>query len=350
MAGRYAGRPESYGGSRFFHEIWKSCELLACEVFRCESASVAPISGHVAGMMALDAVTKRGDKVAVVSSSNGGYRGYNQGLIPDVMGLDVIDLPYEHSMYNINLEGSLELILEQKPSAVVLGGTVFLFPFPLKEICETVHSYGGKVVYDGSHVLGLIAGRKFQDPLGEGADVLLGSTHKTLFGPQGGIILSNDRSVISRIEDRFLYRFIDNFHLNRVAALGIALEETKKHRDQYAKKVVSNSKELAGELYSRGLPVAAKEFGFTESHQVLLTYGSLGATIRDVLDSNSIICDSRVRLGTNEVTRRGMGSKEMKAIAALVAEAVPKENQPSVVRKVRSLLSRFRQVKYSLEN
>ncbi|MGI0080424.1 MAG: serine hydroxymethyltransferase, partial [Nitrososphaerales archaeon] len=206
MAGRYAGSPESYGGTKLFHEIWKKSEALAERVFSCKGASVVPISGHVAGMIALDQLCREGETIAVIPADYGGYKGYNQNYIPDVLGLKVVHLPFNQSKYNIDTDKAAEMIRQKKPSAVILGATVFLFPHPVKEISEAVHSYGGKVIYDGSHVLGLIAGKEFQRPLAEGADLMLGSTHKTLFGPQGGVILSDDESIMGRIEQSYLYR------------------------------------------------------------------------------------------------------------------------------------------------
>ncbi len=349
MAGRYAGRPETYGGSHIFHELWEECEVLAERIFNCKASSVAPISGHVAAMMALDAFSRRGDNIGVISASSGGYKGYNEGMIPDVFGFHAVILPFDQAKWNIDLVKSLQIIDTEKPSTVILGGTVFLFPHPVKEISEAVHAYGGRVVFDGSHVLGLIAGGEFQDPLREGADVLLGSTHKTLFGPQGGIILSNDKSIISSIEERYVYRFIDNFHLNRIAALAVALEELRKHKTAYARNIVRNSQSLASELYDHGLPIAGKQEGFTKSHQVFLNYGDAGSSIRDMLESNLIICDSRVRLGTNEVTRRGMGPREMKEIAELVSVGVVKKKSRPVIKSVRDLVSRFKGIKFTLD-
>jgi glycine hydroxymethyltransferase len=350
MAGRYAGRPESYGGSKIFHEVWNECEKLATKIFRSKHASVAPISGHMAGMMAIDALCKRGDQIAVISSDDGGYKGYNQGLFPDVIGLRVSYLPFDSSSFNVDSGRAVAMIKSEKPEVVILGATVFLFPHPVKEIAEAVHSYGGKVIYDGSHVLGLIAGRSFQDPLSEGADLLLGSTHKTLFGPQGGIIISNNEEMMAKIEGNFLCRFIDNFHLNRVASLGIALEEIEVHGKTYADKVTENSKALAKQLDLEGLPVGGKKNGFTESHQVLLTYGPRGSEIRDNLESNEIIVDSRVRLGTNEVTRRGMGPKQMNEIARLVSLSIAKKASPKIRKEVEALSSHYRKIHFTLKN
>ncbi len=348
MAGRYAGMPESYGGTGVFHEIWKKSEDIATIVFGCKRASVVPVSGHIAGMIALDRLCHRGETIATISASVGGYKGYTQGCIPDVLGLKVAYLPFDRKRFNIDTDKSVKMIREKKPAVVILGATVFLFPHPVKELSEAAHSYGGKVIYDGSHVLGLIAGKEFQRPLAEGADVMLGSTHKTLFGPQGGIILSDDSPFMNGVEENYLYRFIDNFHLNRVAGLGVALEEIKACGPEYARKVVQNSKALANELDSLGLPVAGKEANFTRSHQVLLNYGDRGSFVRDTLESNGIIVDSRVRLGTSEVTRRGMGMHQMREIGRLVLRGLAKRNDQAVKKEVLRLVANYRKIKYTL--
>jgi glycine hydroxymethyltransferase len=350
MAGRYAGRPESYGGSRIFQELWNDVEELAMKIFHSSFATILPVSGHIAGMMALDSLRQSNDNLATLSADYGGYMGYNLGHIPEVMRMKVSYLPFDVESWNFDLPTALGYLEREKPSIVMLGATVFLFPHPVREIARIVHSYSGKVIYDGSHVLGLIAGGHFQDPLGEGADVLLGSTHKTLFGPQGGLVLTNEKEIACKIQDRALYRFVDNFHLNRVAALGVALEEVKTHGRSYSSKVIQNSKTLAIALSKQGLPVAGKEKGFTQSHQVFLNYGKKGAEIRDMLETNGIISDSRVRLGTNEVTRRGMGTNEMAEISNLIIKTLSKPNNTKINKQVRTLVSRYKKILYRLNS
>ncbi len=249
----------------------------------------------------------------------------------------------------IDPERVASLLKKEKPKIVVLGATVFLFPHPVKIVSEIVHSYDGRLIYDGSHVMGLIAGRSFQDPLDEGADLLLGSTHKTLFGPQGGIILSNDEELLQNIEGRFLYRFIDNFHLSHIAGLGVALEEIQLYGKVYSKKVRENSKALATSLDRHGLPVAGRSNGFTESHQVLMNFGDSGVRIREALESNGIIVDSRVRLGTNEVTRRKMGTKQMGEIADLVSETLSIPSSLNIRKRVFNLSSQYQEIGYTLK-
>jgi glycine hydroxymethyltransferase len=299
--------------------------------------------------MALDSVCQRGDRIAALSADSGGYRGYTSGYVPEVLGLDVSYLPFDRTTWNVDLGSALRMVREDRPKVVVVGGTIFLFPHPVKEIAEAVHSYGGRVIYDGSHVMGLVAGGSFQDPLKDGADLLLGSTHKTLFGPQGGMVVSNDEELLGRLEARSLYRFFDNFQLNRVAALGIALEEARQHARMYSRRVIDNAKALANELSALGLPVAGKPVGFTESHQVLMPFGNDGGSIRDKLEPSGVIVDSMVRLGTNEVTRRGMGTKEMTTVAGLIRRALSTQTDPKVKKEVAALANRFGKVHYTLK-
>jgi glycine hydroxymethyltransferase len=343
MAGRYAGRPESYGGTKIFQKIWDQVEELSMQIFDCDFATVLPVSGHIAGMMVLDSLCEYGKNLATLSMDHGGYTGYNAGRIPELLGMEVGYLPFDIESWNIDLDKALDYIEDHKPSIVILGATVFLFPHPVSKIAKAVHSYGGRLIYDASHVIGLIAGGQFQEPLNEGADLVLGSTHKTLFGPQGGLILSNDSEIARKIRDRALYRFVDNFHLNRVAALGVALEEAKIHGRAYANEVIRNSKALAAALSGEVIPVVGKGKGFTESHQVFLNYGRRGTEIRDALEKNGIISDSRVRLGTNEVTRRGMKVDEMKEVSGLIASTLrTKRGSTKIKKRVRNLVARYK--------
>jgi len=348
MAGRYAGKPESYGGSGLFHRLWEECEALGRAVFRCRAVSVSPISGHMAGMMVLGSLAKSGDTIAAIAPEDGGYRGYASGFLPSLLGMMVLALPFDRRKMNVDAERAVALVRKEKPTLVVLGATVFLFPHPVAAVAEAVHAYGGRVFYDASHVLGLVAGGTFQDPLKEGADIVAGSTHKTLFGPQGGIILTNDEEMVQSIEEQYLYRFMDNIHLNRIAALGVALEEVKRHSRAYSRGVVQNARVLAKELDGHGLSIAGGDEGFTLSHQVLLTAGNKGEETREALEKVGIIVDSRVRFGTNEVTRRGMGRREMGRIAELAKFALSGGEVAKIRKHVRKMASHFSKIHYTL--
>jgi glycine hydroxymethyltransferase len=263
--------------------------------------------------------------------------------IPDLFNYKVVNLPYRDHI--ILIDEAVQFIEYLKPRVVVLGSSLILYPFPVKEVSEVVHGYGGYVVYDGSHVLGLIAGGRFQKPLAEGADILLGSTHKSFFGPQGGIILTNSPELHKALSESTFHKFVDNIHFNRVAALAVALDEIRRNGRLYAERVIENAVELASCLDRLSLKPFKSSRGYTESHQVYLPFNvSEGVRVRDLLEKNRIIVDMAVRLGTAEVTRRGMGLKQMSAISKLIKAAL---NGEDVSAEARLLAYRFRTVRYT---
>ncbi|MEM4417170.1 MAG: aminotransferase class I/II-fold pyridoxal phosphate-dependent enzyme [Nitrososphaerota archaeon] len=344
LAGRYAFRPEFYGGTGYAHRIWEECEMLASQVFDAEYCDVTPLSGHIALMIALYTVAGRGGTLARIPTDAAGYPGLADDKIPEVFGMSVVDLPYREHMVDVG--ASLELLRRKRPDVVVLGASLILYPHPVKELADTVHSYGGRVIYDGSHVLGLIAGGRFQEPLKEGADILLGSTHKSFPGPQGAIISTNDKDLARRLQSNTLHKFVDNIHLNRVAALAVSLEEMRRFGRQYAGRVISNAKSLAYNLEKAGFKVFKTGMGYTMSHQVYIPMVEAeGVRMRDKLEKCRIIVDMAVRMGTNEVSRRGMTSAEMGHIARLVERAVSGED---VSRDAVRLAKRFKRLRYTL--
>jgi len=345
LAGRYAFRPEFYGGTKYARMIWDMCEELACTVFKSEYSNITPLSGHLALMMALYSVVPRGGEVACIPTDEAGYPGLAADKIPEALGFKVLSLPYADHM--VDAEAAVELVSRIRPQAIVLGASLILYPQPVREMAEIAHEYGGRLIYDGSHVLGLIAGGHFQDPLREGADILLGSTHKSFFGPQGGVIAVNDRELARRIEDNTLHKFVDNIHLNRVAALAVAFEEMRRFGREYAERVISNAKSLAEGLSKEGLRVFKTRRGFTESHQVYLPMqADEGAETRDRLEKSRIIVDMAVRMGTNEVSRKGMTGREMHLIASLVKRVLEGED---VTSETLRLVRRYKRLRYTLD-
>jgi glycine hydroxymethyltransferase len=251
-----------------------------------------------------------------------------------ILKLRTVGFPFSKEARNIKVEEARNLILQKKPRIIVFGASIFLFPHPLKELREAAGEVGAYVGYDGSHVLGLIAGEKFQDPLREGVHALYGSTHKTFFGPQGGIILA-DREHGETIQKRIHPEFVDNAHWNRIAALTLALAEMKTYGKQYAGQVIQNAQTLAKALAEQGFPVACPQLGYTRSHQLLLNYDGYkkGGVIARKLEKANIIVDSGVRLGVCEATRRGMKEDEMRRIAVFMERVVVRSEDPHRVKE-----------------
>ncbi len=345
---RYYWDEPWYGGQKFTEQI----ELLAVEaakqLFGAKYANLRALSGHMSLMAILMGLLEPGDAVIISSTENGGYPLNLQARFP----MDIHYFPYHQDRYSMDEEGAVELVEKVKPRLVVFGASLFPFPHPVREVAKAALDVGAVPVYDGSHVLGLIAGHQFQDPFGEGAEILLGSTHKTLFGPQGGIVLVRENLDLAELIDLTLRAppvLVDNFHMNRVAGLGVALAELLSFGEDYARQVVLNAQTLAKALHERGVRVIGVERGFTESHQVLLHVESSdeGLRIRDLLEAADIIVDVGVRLGSQELTRLGMKEPEMMEVAELMSALLIDQESPKQVKtRVHKLIDQFQEIQY----
>lgn len=345
---RYTARDRFYMGTRFIDEIEQYGEELAKDIFEAETADLRPLSGHIADLIFLACFAKPGDVLMCISPEDGGYPGmWDEGLA-GFLGLKAVPFPFFKENMNINVEKAEDAIKRLKPKIVIFGASLILFPHPVEKLANVARENGALVGFDGSHVLGLIAGKNFQDPLKEGAQALFGSTHKSFFGPQGGIILA-DKEHGETMKNKIYPRFVDNAHWNRIAALTLALAEVKNFGRDYAVQVVRNAKALAKTLHGYGFPVKCADVGFTQSHQVILDFGNYerGREIAERLQKANIIVDCVIRIGTCEVTRRGMKEEEMAKIAELLKRTVLDGESPENVKKeVAKLCSEFQKVEY----
>ncbi|UCE92116.1 MAG: serine hydroxymethyltransferase [Methanobacteriota archaeon] len=343
----YAGEylENGYRGTRITTDVEREAEKAACEVFGARHGCVQPLSGHIAAMITIASTTRRGDAVYSIHASDGGYDGYGQDYIPDLLGLRARHLPFDAERYTVDSRAASMEIRRRKPELVILGASFIPFPYDMKPLREACDDAGSTIVYDGSHVLGLIAGGEFQRPLKEGAAILYGSTHKSFFGPQGGLIVTDEKDANEAVRKNLVWRLVDNAHWNRVAALGQTLLEMHKFGSRYAKQVVRNSKRLGKELKERGFPVMFEELGFSESHQLLIDPKGIrekyGMSVNDfsvLLERSNLMVDSVARLGTAEITRMGVKEKDLPELADLFMAASEGRN---VSKRVKSFRERF---------
>tara|TARA_B100001175_G_C19462534_1_gene617304 strand:- start:845 stop:1549 length:705 start_codon:yes stop_codon:yes gene_type:complete len=225
-------------------------------------------------------------------------------------------------------------------------------------------------MYDGAHVLGLIAGGVFQDPLREGADVMTGSSHKTFPGPQGGFLLSSneDTTFQRKLNNAMFPGVCSSYHLHHVAGKVVALAEFEAFGASYAQDIVKNAQTFAQALAAEGFDVLAESRGYTASHQVLTRHGEIdsgaGATAAALLEEAGIITNmnmlpgdtkamtpSGLRLGVQELTRVGMGPREMEEVASFYSRVLLKQHDPSTVKQdVSNLKSEFQHVQYCFDS
>ena len=222
LHGRYAeGLPfkRYYQGCGDFDTIEELGINLAKKLFDIPFANIQSTSGTVSNIAALKALSKPGDDITAVSTADGGHISHARMGAVGLRDLNLSTYPWDEERMEPDVDASAKLIREIKPKVALFGQSVFLFPTPLEELSDAAKEVGSTVMYDGAHVLGLIAGGCFQDPLHEGADIMTGSSHKTFPGPQGGFILSSseDEKFHRKLNNAVFPGTCSSYHLHHVA-------------------------------------------------------------------------------------------------------------------------------------
>lgn len=374
-----------YAGCKYIDLVEDICMELAKEYFNCIHADVRPISGVVANLAMYNAFTSDNNgKMLIMPIPKGGHISHAPkftksgmaiyGTAGTVRGLNIEYMAFNNDEMNIDPDSTAKIIREFEPEMVLFGGSVFLFPHPVKELANVAKEIGAAVGYDAAHVAGLIGSGYFQDPLREGADAMTMSTHKTLPGPQHGALVSNREDMIDTLRSCAFPALLSNHHLHNVAGLAVALAEMLEYGKNYHKNVIANAKALGQALHERGIEVLMEHKGFTESHQIVVDVTSfektigLGGDIERLLESANIILNRNLlpwdiaegrhyqnpgglRIGTSEVTRLGMGKSEMEDIAELIKKLLIDKKDPKQVRlEVIDFRKEYQDIKYCFQS
>jgi len=290
-------------------------------------------------------------RIACVMNNDLNYGGHLSaqpyGALYNLAEKNIIHFPTnEKNPYKVDTATMASLVNEHRPTLVVFGKSMFLYPEPVKQLRDFIQSipdYHPLVMYDAAHVLGIL-GPQFQDPLAEGADVVTGSTHKTFFGPQRGVIASNMNtdSPLSKLWTEITARTFpgatSNHHLGTQLAMLAATIEMNAYKNEYQSQVLSNARAFAKYCAEQGIPVEGEASdGYTQTHQVLIRVVSFGDAkeIATRLESNNIITNyqalpgdatfyrpSGIRMGVQEMTRFGMKEKDFEHLAGMIADVV----------------------------
>jgi glycine hydroxymethyltransferase len=367
-----------YAGCKYIDQVEQICIDLAKQLFHVDFADVRPISGVCANLVAYTTFTNPGDTIFALAIPAGGHISMGKkefgGTAGSVRGLNVEYFPFDTDEMNIDIDATekkLQKLSEEgnKPSLAMFGGSVLPFPQPVKELADTFLQHEIKICFDAAHVAGLVAGGQFQDPLREGADAMTCSTHKTLPGPQGGMILSKPENG-EKIKKATFPGNTSNHHLHHLAGKAIMFAEMLAYGKEYASQIVKNSRALATALHERGFQVLGEKKGFTRSHLLVadITKFGDGKTIEKKLEDANIILNRNllpydikagrhfeapggIRAGVSEVTRLGMKEPEMVEIADLMTRIVVKgENTQSVAKDVAEFRRDYQRVHYAFES
>jgi len=355
-----------YAGCKYIDEIEELAIRLTRRLFDVEHVNLQPISGVVANLAAFFALTNPGDTVLSISVPCGGHISHDRISAAGLRGLKVSYYPFDVEAMNIDVPATEKLAKEIRPRLFILGSSLILFRQPVREIVEIAEDLNAYVMFDASHVLGLIAGKVFPNPIKEEADVLTASTHKTFFGPQRALILSKER-VAKRIDKAVFPGVVSNHHLHSLAAYAVAAMEMLQFGEAYARQTVRNARKLAEELHGLGYRVLGEKFGFTETHQIAVDVREFGGgdpvarkleTVGIILNKNLLPWDSidrtanpsGIRIGVQEVTRLGMKEDEMVEIAKFIDMTLrDKKSLQEIRREVADFRRDFQTVKFTFE-
>ncbi len=376
-----------YQGTGFIDEVEQLLVEQMKQYLGCTEVETRVISGQMSNMAVFSALMdwknrldrkhdpKRLGYVMNNHIIKGGHLSAQpMGALHDYIAVDpvtersaVVNFPVcKDNVYKIDVEETKKLIDEYKPEFIIFGKSMVLHKEPVSEIRRFVDEQGIQttIMYDMAHVMGLV-GEHFQKPFEEGAEIVTGSTHKTFFGPQRGVIGVNYKrdelkyGLWETIESRAFPGSVSNHHLGTQLGLLMAAYEMNTFKDEYQKAVIENAKSFAKALKAEGLNVMGDPaIDYTETHQVIVSVGyGTGPEVANRLEENNIIVNYQatpdeegftasgaLRMGVSEMTRFGFGAVEFAALAKLMADCILRGR--AVGDEVASLRSKYTEQRY----
>ena len=369
LARHLGSRPSlGYPGDKYemgleaIEQIEVMAAQLAAEVFDARYAEIRVPSGALANLFVFMATAQPGDRMVAPPPSIGGHVTHQRAGAAGLYGLHTLAAPVNAQGYTVDVDALRVLVRAEKPKLITVGGSLNLFPHPIAQIREIADEVGAWVMFDAAHLCGIIAGRAWQQPLQEGAHVMTMSTYKSLGGPAGGLIVSNDAELAQRIDAIAYPGLTANFDAAKSAALAMTLLDWKAFGRAYAQAMVDTAQALAQSLVESGVPVFARDRGITMSHQFAIeaaAYGGGQTAAKRLRQANILSCGiglplpelandlNGLRCGTPEIVRWGMGPADMPELAGHIVDALT-SNKPiaDIARAVSQQRARFRELRF----
>ena len=343
-------------GLEAIEEIEVIAAELAAEVFDAQFAEIRVGSGALANLYGFMALARPGDSIIAPPGSIGGHVTHHGDGCAGLYGLTTHPAPIDADGYTIDLAALHDLAHAVRPKIITVGGSLNLFPHPVAEVRKIADQVGAKVLFDAAHQCGIIAGKVWANPLTEGAHLMTMSTYKSLGGPAGGLIVTNDAAIAKRLDAIAYPGLTANFDAGKSAALALTLLDWRDHGRAYGKAMVDLARALAQELLNLGLPVYAGERGATTSHQFAIQAAAFGggqAASKTLRKAGFLACGiglpipevpgdlNGLRIGTPELVRRGVTPADAPALAALIAEGLRSNAPETVAPRTKALRARF---------
>lgn len=344
-------------------------EIMASEVvkrlFSCQFVEFRVGSGSLANLYAYMACTRPGDRILALPASAGGHATHHAEGAAGLYGLEVHSIPFDGTRMEVDLAELRQEVHRLQPRLIILGSSLALMPYPVREVRALADEVGAYVMFDAAHLSGLIAGGEFQQPLAEGAHLMTCSTYKSFGGPAGGLVLTNEPELAERLDHIAYPGLTANFDLARTAALVVAGSDLLAFGADYARTCIANARTLAAALAERGVAVHGPvERGYTLSHHIALpaaSYGGGTTAARRLEQANLLLSGiglplpecagdyNGLRIGTQEITRWGMRPDDMHGLADLLARSLSNKEDLAILRDaVIALRRRFQTLHFVL--
>ena len=346
-----------YGGCQYVDQVEQIAIDRACKLFGAKYANVQPHSGAQANLAVYFALLNVGDTVMGMDLSQGGHLTHGSPVNMSGKNYNFVSYGVSAEDGRIDYAALAKQVAKVRPKLLVAGASAYPRAIDFEKLAAIAHGYGAMLMVDMAHIAGLVAGGQHQSPVPY-ADVVTTTTHKTLRGPRGGLILTNNEYIIKRINSAIFPGTQGGPLEHVIAAKAVCFGEALKPEfKEYARKIVENAKALEAELTARGVKLVS---GGTDNHLLLIDLTDEDCTGKELehnLDEVHITANkntvpgekrspfvtSGVRIGTPAVTTRGMGPDEMKVIADCIADCVFDfaNKKDEVARKVEELTKKF---------
>ena len=346
-----------YGGCAYYDQIENLAIDRAKQLFGCKFANVQPHSGANANLAAFMAMMKPGDPFLGINLSSGGHLTHGMKLNASAIFYKPAFYELDPATETIDFKSVLAKAKEHKPRVIVCGYSAYPRTIDFAKFREIADEVGALLMADVAHIAGLIVGGAHPSPFPH-AHVVTTTTHKTLRGPRGGLILTNDEQLAKDINRSVFPGSQGGPLMHIIAAKAVAFgEDLKPEFKQYAHQIVKNAKALAAALQSKGYRLQS---GGTDNHLMLVDLRSrnadfTGADAEKALETAGIICNknailndprppkvtSGVRLGTPALTTRGLKEADMSTVAAFIDRALLAKDDAGSLEKIRQEVSDF---------
>ena len=324
-------------GLEAIEEIEVIAAQICAEVFEAKFCEIRVPSGSIANLYGFMATCKPGDTIIAPPPSIGGHVTHHDAGCAGLYGLRVIHAPVHSDGYTVDSDALRDLVRKEYPKLITIGGSLNLFEHPVAEVRMIADEVGAKVMFDAAHQCGIIAGKAWPSPLAEGAHFMTMSTYKSLGGPAGGLIVSNDPEIAKKLDAIAFPGMTANFDAAKSAALAVTMLDWRDYGQAYAVEMIALSMALSNALDAAGLPVFSGKQGFTNSHQfaiIAAPYGGGQTASKTLRQGGFLACGiglpipslegdmNGLRIGTPELVRWGMTVNDSDQLADLIFRAI----------------------------